>query len=435
MVLVILTAKQSVAMKQKTMKKGFYYGLWLSIGLFLAAVSLLFPMGEIQRRTGEAVVALLPGSESEHIRSTPRTMSDTIATSETITTRSSNPLKIFVMVGQSNMVGHGYMDMKDDTTGKFLNGTLEWMVETYPETYGKLKTYNKGSGESVSWKARDDVMISYNRQFVKNVRPESKQHGPLVAGFGGDGGNKGHDMGPELSFGWTVGDALKEDNPNEGSDKSRIEIDEQSVTAVTTNILLIKVAWGGRSLAVDYRPPLSGGTTGLYYEAMMANIYKTLANLSELVPGYTSTRGYELAGFAWHQGWNDGCDVNMTAEYESNLANLIRDVRTDLGVPDVPISIGVSGMNGWHPDSSKRNDIVNAQLAVANATKYPEFEGTVASVETRDFYRDKIPVSPGDQIYHWNNNCESYWLIGQAMGEAMIDLIRNNKNKKRRTTK
>ena len=64
------------------------------------------------------------------------------------------------------------------------------------------------------------------------------------------------------------------------------------------------------------------------------------------------------------------------------------------------------------------------ELAVSNFTKYPEFFGRVASVETRDFARD-VRHSPGDQIYHWNNNCESYWLIGKAMGEAMLRLSRS----------
>ena len=82
-------------------------------------------------------------------------------------------------------------------------------------------------------------------------------------------------MGPELSFGWTVGDALKEDESD------------------TPNILIIT-----RSLTVDYRPPSSGGKTGLYYGAMLTNVYKTLAKLSKLVPGYTSDRGYELVEFA-----------------------------------------------------------------------------------------------------------------------------------------
>ena len=125
----------------------------------------------------------------------------------------------------------------------------------------------------------------------------------------------------------------------------------------------------------------------------------------------------------WHQGWNDGCDVNMTAEYETNLANLIRDVRTDLGVPNLPVSIGVSGFNGWKDDHGRRDAIIAAQLAVANSTKYPEFAGTVATAETRGFARPPLPESPGTQIYHWNNNCETYWLIGQAMGEAMVQLL------------
>jgi hypothetical protein len=86
-------------------------------------------------------------------------------------------------------------------------------------------------------------------------------------------------------------------------------------------------------------------------------------------------------------------------------------------------------MNGWKPGpDDRRTRIIEAQMAVADPKKYPEFEGTVASVETRDFFRDK-PDSPGDQIYHWNNNCESYWLIGEAMGKAMVSLLRNKNNK------
>ena len=119
--------------------------------------------------------------------------------------------------------------------------------------------------------------------------------------------------------------------------------------------------------------------------------------------------------------------AEYAAEYEFNLANLIRDVRIRLRVPDLPVSIGVSGMSGWESHDPDRSIIIAAQFAVSNATLYPEFAGTVASVETRNFFRPPEPSSPGSQIYHWNNNCESYWLIGKAMGEAMINLIRNKK--------
>ena len=114
----------------------------------------------------------------------------------------------------------------------------------------------------------------------------------------------------------------------------------------------------------------------------------------------------------------------MTKEYEFNLANLIRDIRSDLNAPNLPVSIGVSGFQGHNVDKSGRRDaIVAAQFAVANATKYPKFAGTVKSVDTRDFLRGPRPESPGNQGYHWNNNCETYWLIGEAMAKAMLEMI------------
>jgi alpha-galactosidase len=345
--------------------------------------------------------------------------------------RKRSTLKVFILCGQSNMQGHGFLDTKheDDTGSKFRNGTLEWMVDTYPEKYGRLKnndtneTNSSPSSTGNNWKQRNDVWITYNRQSVGNVLRQINQHGKLIPGYGGDPGQKGRQMGPELGFGYELGDAL---NKNE---------DENN------NILLIKIGWGGRSLAVDFRPPSSGGTTGLYYESVIASIYKTLSKVSSLFPDYQSLygeSGYEISGFAWHQGWNDGCDTNMTKEYEYNLANLIRDIRIDLDTPGLPVSIGVSGMSGWRDsnDSGRREDIIEAQFAVGNETLYPEFRGTVISVETRSFFRTPYGndtddpygqvhgQSPGNHFYHWNNNCESYWLVGSSMGKAMIELLK-----------
>jgi hypothetical protein len=360
------------------------------------------------------VVAVAAGAAA-----TPTTSSSSASTEKatSLSTRSTprkSPLKVFILCGQSNMQGHGYMDTRNDVAndaGPFRNGTLEWMVETYPDKYGRLKNTTTNN-----WKQRDDIWITYNRQFIGNVRPELNQHGKLIPGYGGDPGQEGHQMGPELGFGYELGDAFNESN----EDKN--------------NILLIKIGWGGRSLAVDFRPPSSGGTTGLYYESVIASIYKTLSKLSSLFPEYQSLygeSGYEISGFAWHQGWNDGCDTNMTKEYESNLANLIRDIRIDLDTPGLPVSIGVSGMSGWKDsDSDRREDIIAAQFAVGNETLYPEFSGTVKSVETRSFFRTPYSFSgqsPGNQVYHWNNNCESYWLVGSTMGKAMIELL-NNQN-------
>jgi alpha-galactosidase len=50
---------------------------------------------------------------------------------------------------------------------------------------------------------------------------------------------------------------------------------------------------------------------------------------------------------------------------------------------------------------------------------YEEFKGNVAFVGTWNFYRLR-EVSPSGQTYHWNNNAETYFLIGNGIGEAMI---------------
>ncbi len=102
------------------------------------------------------------------------------------------------------------------------------------------------------------------------------------------------------------------------------------------------------------------------------------------------------------------------SKYETDLANLIRDLRKDLKAPDMKVVVGTSGMCGF-PDQSKygqggyqhcagacatlADPIIPAQLAVGNASKYPEFKGNVASVETRGFHYD-MQESAGNQCYH-----------------------------------
>ena len=93
-------------------------------------------------------------------------------------------------------------------------------------------------------------------------------------------------------------------------------------------------------------------------------------------------KDYEIAtSFAWHQGWNDGLSHVTVAEYETNLTNLIKDLRKEWNTPNLPVAIAVSGFGGWSQKIDRRG-IIKAQHAVA---KLKEFKGTVASVETRLF--------------------------------------------------
>ena len=60
--------------------------------------------------------------------------------------------------------------------------------------------------------------------------------------------------------------------------------------------------------------------------------------------------------------------------------------------------------------------------AQAAAADLPEFKGNVAFVGTKAFWRD-VADSPNNHGYHWNSNAETYTLIGEAMGRAMIRLL------------
>ena len=221
---------------------------------------------------------------------------------------------------------------------------------------------------------------------------ERLRNGPLTPSFGASAGS----IGPEYGFGLTVGDAM----------------DDQ--------VLLIKTAWGGKSLAEDFRPPGSGGKLGPYYSLMTEKVHKVLNNLKEYCPAYQG-QGYEIVGFGWHQGWNDRIDAKKTAEYEANLVNLIKDLRTEFKVPKMPIVIGTTAMSMVDIDPTGIK-LIAAQTAVAKPDKYPDFAGTVATVDTKPFDYEENSPSPGGG-YHWNYSGESYYRIGVEMGHAMMNLI------------
>jgi Carbohydrate esterase, sialic acid-specific acetylesterase len=286
------------------------------------------------------------------------------------------PIKVFILAGQSNMEGAGFI--KADPKRNEGKGSLEYLIKE-KTTADKFKHLVDRNG---SWVVREDVWIHY-----------LERKGKLTVGYGA----KEDRIGPELGFGWVVGDAI--DEP----------------------VLLIKLAWGGKSLGKDFRPPSSGGEVGPYYKEVVNRSKAALANIKTEYPEIAD-RGYELAGFGWHQGWNDRINQAFNDEYEKNMANFIRDIRKDLGAKDLPFVIAETGMTGPGEIHPRALSLMKAQAEVA---KYPEFQGNVAFVETRSFWRDK-ELSPTGQGYHWNTNAETYYLIGEAMGIAMKQLCQAN---------
>ena len=181
-----------------------------------------------------------------------------------------------------------------------------------------------------------------------------------------------------------------------------------------------ETAWGGKDLCKDFRPPSSGGTVGPFYTDMIGTVKKVLGDVKAQFPGYAGG-GYELAGFVWWHGWNDFCSPKVgVPEYEANLTNLIKDVRRDLGVPKLPVVIGeFTGPWGADCKEAAALTIRKAQQSVAGK---PEFGGTVKFVVTHDFVR-KEKESPTSEAHHEFKNGETYFLIGDALGNEMKALL------------
>jgi len=65
--------------------------------------------------------------------------------------------------------------------------------------------------------------------------------------------------------------------------------------------------------------------------------------------------------------------------------------------------------------------VFDAQMAVGDAEKYPEFAANVRSIDTRPMCRP-LKASPGGRD-RFAGNAETYLEIGDAMAEAMLELI------------
>jgi len=229
---------------------------------------------------------------------------------------------------------------------------------------------------------RDDV-------FVRHQAREELKTGGLSVGFTGYGGR--HHIGPEFQLGHLVGEAY--DEP----------------------VLLIKTAWGGKSIYKDFRPPSSGGSTGEYYQKMLSEYRAGLARLGDEFP-QLARREPELSGFVWFQGWNDMFDDEALKEYEANLINLVRDVRREFGQPDLPVVIGELGNGG--PEAGKNMLAIRAAQKAAAKALGPN----TTFVQTTQFARPAKESPNVGHGHHWYGNAESYFLIGDALGQALLGL-------------
>ena len=296
------------------------------------------------------------------------------------------PLQIFILAGQSNMQGHAKVS------------TFEH-IGMDPATKPML----------AEMLGADGTPKVCERVWISSIGcADTEQAGRLTAGFGAS--QNGPKIGPEFTFGLYM----------------------QKFTEAP--ILLIKTAWGGKSLNTDFRPPSAGPyvfnetqladfkkkgkditaikaakekETGIYYRLMIEHVRKVLANIQRVVPGYDAMQSCELAGFAWFQGWNDMVDSGTYPDrdkpggydaYSEAMSQFIRDVRKDLNAPKLPFVIGVLGIGGptseYGPDEQRyKATHDHFRNAMAAPAQLPEFQGNVVAVRTEKYWDRELTAA------------------------------------------
>ena len=290
------------------------------------------------------------------------------------------PLQIYILAGQSNMQGHAKISTFEHIG---MDPATKPMLAEMLDSDGKPKVCERVWISSIGCGGDDTT----------------EQTGKLTAGFGATTDK----IGPEFTFGLYM----------------------QKFTDAP--ILLIKTSWGGKSLNTAFRPPSAGPyefneaqlanftkqgkdlvtvkadkakETGVYYRLMIEHVKKVLGDIKRVVPGYNAAQGYELAGFAWLQGWNDMVDGSTYPNrdkpggydaYTSVMAHFIRDVRKDLNVPKLPFTIAVLGVGGptskYGPEEQRyKATHQNFRDAMAAPAKMPEFKDNVAAMLMENYW-------------------------------------------------
>ena len=102
----------------------------------------------------------------------------------------------------------------------------------------------------------------------------------------------------------------------------------------------------------------------------------------------------------------------------TNLVHLIKQLRKEFDAPEANfVCASLAQTEKGAKDGGGK--ILEAVLAVDGSSgKYPEFKGNVAAVYTH-------PLSKGGSSgSHYGGNAETYMNVGEAMGRAMLGLMK-----------
>jgi hypothetical protein len=334
----------------------------------------------------------------------------------------SKAVKVFLILGQSNAVGLG------SVTGD-KPGSLETAVKTE-------KLYPFLVDDADNWTERKDV---------RNVQVMVGRSGGMSLLHNDWMTVKGRTMGVEYGVGHQLGNTLDEpvmvlkscignrslgwDLLPPGSGRYLAEITDRSGNKTTKVVAGYKDKpdmWDAdpaKGLATE--PPKEwldkkgkpiDWYAGKQWDDDIANAKKVLSELDKHYPGASK---YEVAGFFWWQGEKDAGNPAHAERYEQNLVHLIKQLRKEFNAPNAKFVMGTIGevTKGSTGNSGR---ILDAMMAVDGTSgKYPEFKGNVATVYTHPMARG------GSGNGHYGKDSRVYMDVGLAMGEAMVELLKN----------
>ena len=319
----------------------------------------------------------------------------------------SKPVKVFIMMGQSNMFGMGAI------TGD-KGDSLEKAVKTE-------KLYPFLVDDAGNWTERKDVR--YVQVMVGRGGGMQVPHNEFLTVKGGK-------MGVEYGVGHQLGNALSEPvmllkscignrslgwdllpPGSKGYDYTSKDKTGQDVTYTYAGYKESPMKW-----IKGTKPEAIGWYAGKQWDDDLANAKKVLSELNTYYPGATK---YEVAGFFWWQGEKDCGDEGLSAHYEENLVNLIKALRKEFNAPDAKFVMATLG-EAAKGAAGNEGKVLDAMMAVDGTSgKHPEFKGNVATVFTNPMARG------GSGNGHYGGSAKVYMDVGLAMGEAMNNLLKN----------
>ncbi|WP_199693685.1 sialate O-acetylesterase, partial [Sorangium cellulosum] len=284
------------------------------------------------------------------------------------------PVKVFVLAGQSNMVGFGV-----------------------------------GADLPVELRSQPDIWYDH-------FNPDARQGGPYAAATSTDWGplepkGEARRYGPEITFGRAIAAAYPEHR-----------------------IAIVKVSQGGTNLVDHWGRGLPPDPESLYksqlYHALLGKLDSaTYADDQALEYPDEVTRldnalarleseghAVEIAALVWMQGENEA-GWSAAFRYGDALRDFIAAVREDVGVPRLPVVLGRVSDNLYPANGGPIAVGREANIDAVRAAQVTvaEEDPRVAWVDTDDF----APRSP-DDTYHFDS--AAYQVLGQRFADAYIAL-------------